>query len=111
MRMIISKFMNEMNDLLIDKGVRVKLTEAAVDYLIEQGFDPKMGARPLNRKINDLIKVPLSKKILFERLGKNSMVMIDYANESLNFDVSSTQLMVQPVIDSNGYIILDGVKS
>ena len=111
MRMIISKFITEMNDLLIDKGVRVKLTEAAVDYLIEQGFDPKMGARPLNRKINDLIKVPLSKKILFERLGRNSMVMIDYANDSLNFDVSNTQLMVQPVIDSNGYIILDGVKS
>lgn len=111
MRQIVSKFISEMNELLIDKGLRVKLTDAAIDYIIDQGFDPKMGARPLNRKINDLIKVPLSRKILFERLGSNNTISVDYRNEQLEFDIDTTNLAVVPSIDSNGYIVLDGIKS
>ena len=111
MRMIVSKFVIEMNDLLGEKGVRVKLTDAATDYIIDQGFDPKMGARPLGRKVNDLIKVPLSKKILFERLAPNTTVTVDYRDSKLEFDIADTQLNVVPSIDSNGYIVLDGVKS
>jgi ATP-dependent Clp protease ATP-binding subunit ClpA len=110
MRMIVSKFVIEMNDLLGEKGVRVKLTDAATDYIIDQGFDPKMGARPLGRKVNDLIKVPLSKKILFERLAPNTTVTVDYRDSKLEFDIADTQLNVVPSIDSNGYIVLDGVK-
>jgi ATP-dependent Clp protease ATP-binding subunit ClpA len=110
MRMIVSKFVIEMNDLLGEKGVRVKLTDSAIDYIIDQGFDSKMGARPLGRKINDLVKVPLSKKILFERLAPNTTVTVDYRDNKLEFDIVSTQLSVIPSIDSNGYIVLDGVK-
>ena len=111
MRMIVSKFVIEMNDLLGEKGVRVKLTDTAIDHIIDQGFDPKMGARPLGRKINDLVKVPLSKKILFERLAPNTTVTVDYRDSKLEFDIADTQLNVVPSIDSNGYIVLDGVKS
>jgi ATP-dependent Clp protease ATP-binding subunit ClpA len=111
MRMIISKFIIEMNELLGEKSIRVKLSEAAIDYLVDQGFDPKMGARPLARKINDLVKVPLSKKILFERLAGNTTVTVDYRNDKLEFDLANTQLAVVPSIDSNGYIVLDGIKS
>lgn len=111
MRLIVGKFVNEMNDLLIDKGIRVKLTDAAVDHVIEQGFDPKMGARPLNRKINDMIKVPLSRKILFDRLGANNTVTVDFRDDQLEFDINTTNLAVVPSIDSNGYIVLDGIKS
>ncbi len=111
MRQIVTKFIGEMNDLLIDKGIRVKLSDSAVEHVIEQGFDPKMGARPLGRKINDLIKVPLSRKILFERLGANNTVFVDYRNDKLEFDIETTNLAVVPSIDSNGYIVLDGIKS
>lgn len=111
MRQIVNKFINEMNELLIDKGIRVRLTDSAVDHVIDQGFDPKMGARPLGRKINDMIKVPLSRKILFERLGSNNTVTVDYRNDQLEFDVVTTNLAVVPSIDSNGYIVLDGIKS
>jgi ATP-dependent Clp protease ATP-binding subunit ClpA len=83
MKMIVTKFVNEMNDLLGDKGIRVKLSDNVIEHLIDQGFDPKMGARPLQRKINDLIKVPLSRKILFERLGSNITVTADYINEQI----------------------------
>jgi ATP-dependent Clp protease ATP-binding subunit ClpA len=70
-----------------------------------------MGARPLNRKINDLVKVPLSRKILFERLGSNTTVNVGCVNDQLQFEISNTQLMVTPNVDSNGYIVLDGIKS
>ena len=111
MKMIVSKFINEMNELLMEKGVRVKLTDTAIDYIIEQGFDPKMGARPLQRKINDLIKVPLSRKILFERVSSNTTVTVDYQDDKITFDTTATQLALTPSIDSNGYIVLDGIKS
>jgi ATP-dependent Clp protease ATP-binding subunit ClpA len=111
MRLIVNKFINEMNELLIDKGIRVKLSDSAVEHIIDQGFDPKMGARPLGRKINDLIKVPLSRKILFDRLGANNTVSVDYRNDKLEFDITTTNLAVIPSIDSNGYIVLDGIKS
>jgi ATP-dependent Clp protease ATP-binding subunit ClpA len=111
MKMIVFKFINEMNELLMEKGIRVKLTDSAIDYIIEQGFDPKMGARPLQRKINDLIKVPLSRKILFDRMGSNTTVTVDYQDDKITFDTTATQLALTPSIDSNGYIVLDGIKS
>lgn len=111
MKMIVSKFINEMNELLLEKGIRVKLSDTAIDHIIEQGFDPKMGARPLQRKINDLIKVPLSRKILFDRMGSNTTVIVDYQNDKITFDTTATQLALTPSIDSNGYIVLDGIKS
>jgi ATP-dependent Clp protease ATP-binding subunit ClpA len=111
MKMIVSKFINDMNELLLEKGIRVKLTDTAIDHVIEQGFDPKMGARPLQRKINDLIKVPLSRKILFDRMGSNTTVLVDYQDDKITFDTTATQLALTPSIDSNGYIVLDGIKS
>lgn len=102
---IVAKFINELNDLLSDKALRVRLTEAAVDYLAEVGYDPKMGARPLARKINDLIKVPLSKKILFEKIPPMSTIVVDYVNKEFTFSHSLTAL--QPTVDADGYIVLE----
>jgi ATP-dependent Clp protease ATP-binding subunit ClpA len=112
MRKIVSKFVNEVNDLLVDRQIRVRLSESVVDHFVETGFDPKMGARPLQRKINDAIKVPLSKKILFENLGPNTIVLIDYVNGQLTFDAQTVfDIVPQPIVDSNGYIVLDEIKS
>jgi ATP-dependent Clp protease ATP-binding subunit ClpA len=109
---IVAKFINEMNELLAEKSIKVRLTEAAVDYLSEVGYDPKMGARPLSRKINELIKVPLSKKILFEHTPAHSIVTVDCKDQLLTFDTHSVyDSATQPMIDSNGYIVLDSVKS
>jgi ATP-dependent Clp protease ATP-binding subunit ClpA len=49
------------------------MTEEVIEHLAEVGYDNKMGARPLARKIDELIRVPLSKKILFEQI-KNANV-------------------------------------
>ena len=71
-----------------------------------QGFDPKMGARPLNRKINDLIKVPLSKKILFEKIPTLTNIIVDFVdNEFIFKTVPFTDTTHR--IDENGYIVLE----
>ena len=111
LKFIVAKFISEMNDLLSEKHITVKLTDAAVNHMIEQGYDNKMGARPLARKINDLVKVPLSRKILFEKLPNDILVLVDYKDEKIEFDVQAINLPILPTIDSNGYIILDGVNS
>ena len=105
MKKIVSKFINEINDLLAEKMIRVRLTEAAVDRLAEVGYDPKMGARPVARKVNDLIKVPLSKKVLFENIPANSLIVVDFSNEEFTFTVQST-VSYTPKIDENGYVVL-----
>jgi len=106
MRKIVGKFIGELNELLAEKQLRVRLTEKAVDELMAKGFDPKMGARPLQRQINDLVKVPLSKKILFENIAANSTVIVDFANLEFVFKtVSSTDTTYR--IDENGYIVLE----
>ena len=104
---IVAKFINELNDLLGEKSIRVRLTEAAVDHLAQVGYDPKMGARPLARKINDLIKVPLSKKILFESLPANTQIEIDYDGTVFTFDTSERYTTSTPMVDKDGYILLD----
>jgi len=106
MRKIVNKCINELNDLLLDKQLRVRLTEQAVDELITTGFDSKMGARPLQRKINDLIKVPLSKKILFENIMAGNTVIVDYCQDKFVFQTADT-LTFQHRIDENGYIVLE----
>jgi ATP-dependent Clp protease ATP-binding subunit ClpA len=111
MKKIVAKFVNEMNDLLTDKHIKVRLNESAVDYLVAEGFDPKMGARPLGRKLNDLVKVPLSKKMLFESVPAGSTVIVEYVDGAITFDVHQSSLGILPTIDSNGYIVLDQTES
>lgn len=66
---IVIKFTDDLKKSLVDKhDVVLNLSEPVVEYLAEQGYDKKMGARPLARKIDELIRVPLSKKVLFERI-------------------------------------------
>ena len=107
---IVSKFINEVNELLSEKSIRLRLTESAVDELARVGYDSKMGARPLARKINDLIKVPLSRRILFESVPANSVIEADFDTE-FRFTVTDTFTANVPSIDKNGYIVLDQLQS
>ena len=107
-RKVVVKFIAEVNELLLDKQVVIQLTPDAIEFLAKEGFDPKMGARPMSRKINSLIKVPLAKKILFDKVPANSVVTVDVVNGEVTFKVTSTLLMIsgnpQPSVDHNGFI-------
>ncbi len=84
---IVLKFTEELKKSLFDKhNISLNLSEPVVDYLAEQGYDKKMGARPLSRKIDELIRVPLSKKVLFERI-KNASVTCVLVNDKIEFNV------------------------
>ena len=104
---IVVKFVNELKSSLRDRDIKLTLTESAVDLLARVGYDPKMGARPLSRKIDELIRVPLSKRILFDQLS-NCTVTVDAQNDQIVFDVQSTHNGGElPTVDSNGYIVLE----
>jgi len=84
---IVVKFTEELKKSLFDKhNISLNLSEPVVDYLAEQGYDKKMGARPLSRKIDQLIRVPLSKKVLFERI-KNASITCVMVDDKIEFNV------------------------
>jgi ATP-dependent Clp protease ATP-binding subunit ClpA len=83
---VVDKFIREMNELVSDKNVFVQLTDVTRNYLVEQGFNSKMGARPLQRVIDDKIKKPLSREILFGQLINGGIVKVDLIDNSLVFD-------------------------
>ncbi len=86
MTKVVDKFIKELNSLVTDKNVFVQLTQMAKDHLIDKGFNSKMGARPLQRVIDDGIKKPLSREILFGKLVNGGLVKVDYANNALTFE-------------------------
>ena len=108
MKKIVVKFINELNDLLAEKNIRVHVTETLVDHLTDVGFDPAMGARPLTRKINELIKVPLSKKILFEHVENGSVITVDWADSAVKFLIAPPvlDLLENKTVDENGIIVV-----
>ena len=109
MKKVVVKFVNELNDLLGEKHIKIHATEALIDHLTEIGFDPAMGARPLARKINELIKVPLSKKILFEDVPAGSIVTATYLDKKVEFVITAPtlELLENKTVDENGYIVVE----
>lgn len=89
LRKIVGKIIAELNELLAERKMRVRVSERAVDKIIKDGYDDKMGARPLERKVNQLIRVPLSKKILFENLEPGNTIEVDCVDDAMAFNVLS----------------------
>jgi ATP-dependent Clp protease ATP-binding subunit ClpA len=98
---IVVKFTEDLKTQLVDKyNITLNLSEESIGYLADKGYDKKMGARPLARKIDELIRVPLSKKILFERI-KNATIMVKLENDKIVFEVSQK---VTAKVGENGII-------
>jgi len=80
MMKIVGKFLLALRNQVKDKTIDIAIDDEALDYLIEKGYDEKMGARPLQRVIDKEIKRPLSKEMLFGKLkfgGKCKIVIKD----------------------------------
>ena len=102
---IVIKFVEELKKPLLEKhNITLNLSEPVVDYLAEKGYDSKMGARPLARKIDELVRVPLSKKILFESI-KNANVMAVLNNNEIDFEITAKQVAR---IGDGGIIEIEG---
>jgi ATP-dependent Clp protease ATP-binding subunit ClpA len=111
MKKVVLKFLMSINHLLAEKQVKISFSEAVIDHLVDTGFDPVMGARPLARQINKLIKVPLSRKILFsdESIANTTIVTDLTPEKEVTFTVCSDEcideMFEQPHVDANGFVI------
>ena len=86
---IVVKFVEGLKSSLLEKhNITFNLSEEVVDHLANVGYDSKMGARPLARKIDELIRVPLSKKILFESI-KNANIMAIMDDNDISFEIAT----------------------
>jgi len=83
---IVKKFIDELNAQIKEKNVHVKPTADAVELLIKKGFNKKIGARPLARAIDEHIKKPLSREILFGKLINGGVVEIGADADAFTFN-------------------------
>jgi len=95
---IVGKFLLELKLMIKDKNVAITVSDEAIDYLVDKGFDPKMGARPLQRVIDDEIKRPLSRALLFGDLKNGGKAQIDLVDGKI--DVVCEEALIEQVQDS-----------
>ena len=85
---IVKKFVGDLNSQLKDKGIEIVLSTKATKYLAERGYDSKMGARPLARLIDNELKSPLSRRVLFGDLVNGGRVTVGIVDDKLDFTVT-----------------------
>jgi len=100
MSKIVNKFVDELREQVKEKGIRVKINKEAVEWLIDKGFDSKMGARPLQRVIDKEIKRPLAKLMLFGDLKAGGWLTINIANNAINLVTKPKEIKL-PLLTSD----------
>ncbi|MEQ1636090.1 MAG: ATP-dependent Clp protease ATP-binding subunit ClpA [Methylococcales bacterium] len=89
---VVDKFIFELEAILLEKNVTLMLEADARLWLAEHGCDPKMGARPMARLIQEKIKKPLANDLLFGKLAHGGHVRIYVQNNELGFSIESKEL-------------------
>ena len=92
---IVVKFLDQLKSSVAEKNIRLFFTEPVIELLAAKGYDSKMGARPLNRKIDELIRVPLSKRILFDQL-RDCTLHVELQDEKVVFELKAPVHVVTP---------------
>ena len=80
---VVGKFLTDLKTYLVEKKIQVTVTDEAIDYLVDKGFDPKMGARPMQRLIDQEIKTPMAKELLFGKLKNGGKVTINAVDSKI----------------------------
>ena len=106
MKSVVKKFLQELNTMTIEKDVEVNATDDAIEFLMTKGFDAKLGARPLQRVIDDEIKKPLSKMMLFGELIAGGMVEVGLSQDvvpklTVNFKAKKEPKVIETVNPAN----------
>ena len=86
---IISLILDEINDKLKEQYIKIEFTDKALDYIVNEAYDPAYGARPLKRFVQKDIETNLSKMILSNEVPENSTVVLDSDGEKLIYDVKN----------------------
>jgi ATP-dependent Clp protease ATP-binding subunit ClpA len=85
---VVDKFAMQLEEQLGDRGVTIRLTDGAREWLATKGYEPTFGARPLARVIQEYVKKPLAEELLFGKLAKGGLVEIDVGEGALVFTYS-----------------------
>jgi ATP-dependent Clp protease ATP-binding subunit ClpA len=85
MHRVVDKFLLELETQLLERKVKLKVTAAAKDWLAVQGYDPRMGARPLARVIQESLKKPVADELLFGKLKDGGKLEVDADGTGLTF--------------------------
>ena len=101
---IVDLFISRLSDRLLDRDMTIELTSAAKDRLIEVGFDPTLGARPLRRAVQHEIEDRLSERILQGELNAGDHVHVDFADGQFVFTTSARQESIGAGINSSAPI-------
>jgi ATP-dependent Clp protease ATP-binding subunit ClpA len=83
MTKVVEKFIEELRNQVKEKAIRIKIDKEAINWLINKGFDAKMGARPLQRVIDKEIKRDLAKMMLFGELKNGGWLTINVVDEKI----------------------------
>lgn len=86
---VVNKFIYELEAQLADRNVSIDIDEAARLWLAEKGYDPKMGARPMARVMQEHIKRPLADELLFGRLAHGGHVDVRVENDALVLEIET----------------------
>jgi ATP-dependent Clp protease ATP-binding subunit ClpA len=87
---VAEKLLVEVEMQLEQKGVQLSVNDAARGWLAEHGYDPKMGARPMARLIQEQIKRPLAEELLFGKLAGGGQVLVSVAEDGSALALTST---------------------
>ena len=82
-KLIVDKFIKELNAQMMEKRVIIKLDDSAREWMAKNGFDSKYGARPMERLIHQKIKQPLAQEILFGKLEDGGSVSVTEKDDEL----------------------------
>jgi ATP-dependent Clp protease ATP-binding subunit ClpA len=94
---VVQKFVLQLEAQLADRGVTFELDDDATAWLAERGYDERMGARPLGRLIQDVIKRPLADEVLFGKLQKGGVVKVSVETK----EDGKTGLKLESIPDEN----------
>jgi len=89
MRKILELMLNRVKNRLIEQGCEIELSEPAKDFLLEKGFDPNYGARPLQRTIQRLLSDPLAEEILAKKFVSPSKIYVEFNLEEKKLTFAS----------------------
>lgn len=77
--------LNNISNMLAGNGVRLQVTERALEFISREGYDPQFGARPVKRAIQRYILNDLSKEIISGKLDNEKIITVDYRDNKLVF--------------------------
>ena len=95
LRQIVDLFVRRLRDRLLDRDLSIEMSDAAKDRLIDIGFDPTLGARPLRRAMQSEIEDRISERILDGDLSAGDHIKVDYADGEFAFEIVGSDQVVR----------------